>query len=230
MSKGKELVVKEENYVTDAVNLAEMFSDELEGLNLTFEKVKIPAGGGTVFEVPSDDPDNPDIVKEFEGVIVYHHPINVYYKDKYDGSITPPECSSTDGKVGITPEGEVCECSTCPHFKFGSGEDGKGKACKQKRRIYILREGEILPMLLTLPTGSLQEFSRYITRLMKKGKKSNTVVTKFSLKKAQSSGITYSQAVFNIDRDLTPEERASVNKMTEQIKAVSSTIVEGESE
>jgi len=71
------------------------------------------------------------------------------------------------------------------------------KACKNRRRIYVLREGEIFPLILSLPTGSLKEFSRYIKRLLSKGKKSNSVVTRFSLKKAtNSSGITYSQAQF----------------------------------
>ena len=224
MSKGTELVATEKNYLVDEVNIGEMMSEEMEGMTPSFDKVKIPAGGGTAYEIPGEDPDSPDMVKEFKAVIVYHHPMNVYYKDKYDGSNNPPDCSSMDGKTGLTAEGEIIDCMSCPNFKFGSGEDGKGKACKQKRRIYILREGEILPMLLTLPTGSLQEFSKYIMRLLNKGKKSNSVVTKFTLKKAQSSGITYSQAVFTADRDLSPEERTAVAKMTDQIKAVAGTI------
>ena len=43
----------------------------------------------------------------------------------------------------------------------------------------------------------MREFSRYIKRLLSKGKKSNMVVTRFSLKKAtNASGIAYSQAQF----------------------------------
>ena len=40
---------------------------------------------------------------------------------------------------------------------------GGTKACKEKRCLYLLREGEILPIIMTLPTGSLSEF----TKLMK---------------------------------------------------------------
>jgi hypothetical protein len=84
----------------------------------------------------------------------------------------------------------------------------------------VLREGEIFPLLLSLPTGSLKEFTRYIKRLLGKGKKSNAVVTRFSLKKAMSaSGIAYSQAQFSIDRDLTAEEYALISTLTEQVKA-----------
>ena len=92
-------------------------------------------------------------------------------------------------------------------------------ACKNRRRIYLLREGEIFPMILSLPTGSLKDFTRYIMRLLSKGKKSNAVVTKFTLKKAtNNSGIAYSQAQFSVDRNLTDEEFALISGLTEQVK------------
>jgi hypothetical protein len=80
-------------------------------------------------------------------------------------------------------------------------------------------------LILSLPTGSLKEFSRYIKRLLSKGKKSNSVVTLFSLKKAtNSSGITYSQAQFAVDRDLTADEYALISKLSEQVKAFSTRV------
>lgn len=80
-------------------------------------------------------------------------------------------------------------------------------------------------MLLSLPTGSLKEFTRYIKRLLSKGKKSNSVVTKFSLKKAvNSGGISYSQAQFAVDRLLTPQELALIENLSTQIKAYSGNI------
>nr|WP_242942279.1 hypothetical protein [Clostridium sp. USBA 49] len=80
-------------------------------------------------------------------------------------------------------------------------------------------------MILSLPTGSLKEFSRYIKRLLSKGKKSNSVVTRFSLKKAtNSSGITYSQAQFAVDRDLTADEYALISNLSEQVKAFSTRV------
>lgn len=62
--------------------------------------------------------------------------------------------------------------------------------------------------------------------LLGKGKKSNAVVTKFSLKKAQNSGgINYSQAVFAIDRNLSPEELENVARMTEQVKSLATRVI-----
>ena len=200
-------------------NMDAGMAEELEGLEGGFDRVKIPAGGATMFELPGDEADEPEMVKEFSAVILYHHPVLQYYKEKYTGGSNPPDCGSFDG---ITGEGEPGgACAKCPLNQFGSGENN-AKACKSRRRIFLLREGELFPLILSLPTGSMKEFSRYIKRLLSKGKKSNMVVTRFSLRKAtNSSGIAYSQAQFAIDRSLTAEEQILLNKLTEQVKAYS---------
>lgn len=204
-------------------DFASVISEEMEGLNATFERIKIPAGGTTIFEIPGDDPNEPEAVKEFSAVILFHHPLNSYYKDAYTGGSNPPDCGSFDGMTGVGNPGGSCK--TCPYNEFGSGESGNAKACKNRRRIYLLREGEIFPMILSLPTGSLKDFSRYLMRQLSKGNKSNSVVTRFSLKKAtNNSGITYSQAQFAVDRKLTAEEYALISTLTEQVKALSQSV------
>jgi len=102
--------------------------EELDGFNLSFDKIKIPAGGTTAFEVPSDDPDNPDIVKELKVIIVDQYAVNAYYKDAYDGTEVAPDCFSNDGHKGINQYGEICNCDTCPNNRYGSAIDGLGKA------------------------------------------------------------------------------------------------------
>jgi hypothetical protein len=223
MSKNSEMAVTNTGYTNLAeFNMAGAMAEELDGLDGGFERIKIPSAGSTVFEVPGEDPNEPDSVKEFSAVILYHHPLHAYYKNKYTGGNQPPDCGSFDG---ITGEGNPGgNCAKCQYNQFGSGENGS-KACKNRRRIYVLREGEIFPLLLSLPTGSLKEFSRYIKRLLSKGKKSNSVVTKFSLKKAvNSGGIAYSQAQFTVDRQLTNEEFALINKLSDQVKTYSKNI------
>lgn len=222
-----EIVKKENTALTfgASADLGEIFAEELDGLTPSFERIKIPAGGGLAYEVPGDDPDSPDSVKEFKAVILYHHPISYYYKEEYTGGNNPPDCGSMDGRIGIEAEsGEIKQCADCEFNKFGSGKNG-AKACKQKRRIYLLREGEALPIILSLPTGSLAEFSKYVMRLLSKGKKTVSVVTKFTLKKAQNSGgINYSQAVFAVDRNLTEEELKNVLPLAEQVKAMATKV------
>lgn len=195
-----------------------LLAEELDGLDVDFDRIKIPSAGSTVFEVPSENGE-PDAVKEFSAVVLYHHPLFCYYKTKYTGGNNPPDCGSFDGVTGEGDPGGMCQ--NCPLNQFGSGENGS-KACKNRRRIYVLREGEMFPLLLSLPTGSLKEFTKYIKRLLSKGRKSNAVITRFSLKKATSAaGVTYSQARFAIDRPLSPEECALIGKLTEQVKAYS---------
>ena len=176
-------------------NMSATMAEELNGLEGGFDRVKIPSGGSTMFELPADTDDEPETVKEFSAVILYHHPLLQYYREKYTGGSNPPD--------------------------FGSGENN-GKACKSRRRVFLLREGEIFPLILSLPTGSLKEFTRYIKRLLSKGKKSNMVVTRFTLKKAiNASGIAYSQAQFTVDRPLTGEEQALISGLTEQVRGYS---------
>jgi len=195
-------------------NINGMMSSELDGLPFSFNKIKIPSGGSLSFEIPTENENKPEIVTEFTGVILYHHAIRTYYRDKYSGSSVPPNCSSGDGNIGTGNPGG--NCKTCKYAQYGSGENG-GMACKTRRKIYILRKNELIPVIFELPTSSLYSLSNYISYLFKGGKPSKNVITKFELKKAQNqNGIVFSQAVFSIERSLTPEEIAVINSFAEQ--------------
>lgn len=197
--------------------LNEALMDDCQGLEFSFDRIKIPAGGSTAFEVPGDDEDDVTMAKDITGVILFNHPAYAYYVDKYTGGSNPPDCGSFDGISGSGNPGG--SCATCPYNQFGSG-DGQSKACKNRRFIYVIREGELFPMVLSLPTGSLKEFTKYVKRQLTKGRKLNQVVTKISLKKATSnSGIAYSQAVFSFVRPLDSAEKTAMANMTEQVKA-----------
>jgi hypothetical protein len=221
MAKG-ELANTEQTNAFQALaefDIAKALTDELAGMDGAFERIKMPTGGGTVFEVPGDEPGETESVKEFTGVILHHHPLNVYYRDEYTGGSRPPNCASNNGLVGQGNPGGVCEA--CKFNQFGSGRND-GKACQNRRRLFILREGEVLPVLLSIPAGSLKEFRAYIIRLLGKAKQSDGVVTRFTLSKATNKGgAPFSQAHFGKVRDLTPEERALIAPLAEQIKAQS---------
>jgi hypothetical protein len=201
-------------------NFAQLVSSEMDGLDMSFERVKIPNGGST-YEFPSEG-DDKENVKEWSGVFLHHHPLNAFYKSAYKGGNTPPDCGSFDGKVGEGDPGGLC--AKCPNNVYGTGANGASKACKNKHRIYLLREGDVFPMLLTLPTGSLKTLSAYLKRLLSKGRMSNSVVTRFSLKKATGTSGEYTQAVFSLDRVLTPDEYAHIAKLSEQVKALTGNI------
>lgn len=224
MSKN-ELAVTSENFDLQilAGDMAEALAEEMDGLGtIPFDKVKIPSGGSVAFEVPTDDEDNPDTVKELVGVILYHHPVNGYWKNKYDGQNNQPDCTSYDGKVGILAEtGECRNCATCVHNQFGSDENGRGKACKNMHRCYLLREGNPIPIILTLPPTSLKSLRDYIgKKIVIKGMRSYQVITKITLKKDTSGdGITYSKAVFTPIGTLEGEKLEMAKQYAESVKA-----------
>ena len=197
--------------------LSEAMADDCQGLEFSFDRVKLPAGGGTAFEIPCAESEDSEMAKDITGVIVYNHPAYAYYADKYTGGNNPPDCGSFDGVTGIgTPGGN---CSKCPYNKFGSGE-GQSKLCKNKRMLYILQEGELFPVMLSLPTGSLKNFTNFVKGNLSKGRKLSQIVVKISLKKAASaSGIAYSQAVFAFQRMLSDKELSAVAKVTESVKS-----------
>ena len=196
--------------------LAEAMNDDCAGLDFKFDRIKIPSGGMTAFEVPSEDGEGSDLVKEIEAVILYSHPANSYYTEAYKGGSNPPDCGSFDGITGTGTPGGICK--NCPFNQFGSGE-GKSKACKNRRMLYLLRENEIFPLTLNLPTGSLKGFTKYVQTLLARGKRPNQVVTKISLRKAASaSGIDFSQAVFKVVRSLDAAEQKNIDVMADQMK------------
>jgi len=203
--------------------LTEM-QEDLTGLTLTPDRVKIPAGGGTVFEIQGEDGES-EMVREIIGVILHQHPAYALYHDRYSGGNNPPECGSFDGVQGIGVPGG--DCATCPYNQFGSGE-GTAKLCKNKRQLYVLQENELFPVVLSLPTGSLRGFTRYLKSQLSRGRRLNQIVTRISLKKAtSSSGIVYSQAVFGFERELTVKEREAIAPMIVRAKEYASGLTVG---
>ena len=197
----------------------ESIREEMVGLKMEFTRVKIPSGGGLSFEVPGDDPEKPEQKQTLRGVIVDKHPANVYWADAYSGESNAPDCSSVDGETGIGEPGGVCR--TCPYNQFGSGE-GRGKACKNIFRLYLLVEGEMFPLLITLPPTSKKALNDYISRsILQKGQRSYGVLTEIALKKEKNSdGIVYSSVTFKKVEVLPAEEKEVLRMYSESIKAL----------
>lgn len=195
--------------------------EEMDAMTVTFDIAKVPSGGSTAFEIPGDDPNSPDMVKALVGVIVDHYAVNAYWQDKYNGSKNPPDCSSMDGKTGTTKDGKQRVCATCPLNQFGSDPDGRGKACKNMRRVFLLPSSSILPLQLTVPPTSLRNFNDYIAkRIVAKGLRSLDVLTKVTLTKATNKGgIEYSQAVFTLAGRLSAATAEAMRAYAEQAKA-----------
>ncbi len=221
MAKGTEIAIVDKFEITNINDdIKAVIVEEMDGLGMIpFEIVKMPSGGGLTFQIGDDD--DPEIEKELRGVIVYHHPVNTFWRESYSGNNAQPDCASYDGKTGVRTEtGEVVDCESCPYNQYGSAENGRGKACKNSHRLYILREGEMIPVILSLPPSSLKELKNYIAKkIVLKGRRAFECLTKITLKKdVNADGIAYSKAVFSKEGELSREIVDSLMPTIEWIK------------
>lgn len=218
MANENELAVKNEN-----TTLADFsaIGEELEGLgSISFDTVKVPSGGGVMFELPGDDPSNPEMVREIVGTIVGRQAKNGYWASAFGQSEDAhPDCYSPDGKTGFDRmTGECLSCANCPRNQFKA--DGSGKDCKNMQDLYILPEGEMLPLRIVVPPTSIANLRDYLAkRVIAKRKKSFEVVTKVTLSKEKSrQNIAYSQIKFAKARDLDASEIEEIKPVLALVK------------
>jgi len=175
------------------------------------DKIKVPAGGGSAWEVPTLK--GPEPVKVLEGIVLHFKDVRAYWASKGTGN-NPPDCSSSDGLVGVGNPGG--DCHKCPLAQFGTATDeagnpGKGQACKQMRLLLFLRQDDMIPMIINLPPTSIQNAKKYFLRLVANGYPYYGVTTQLRLEQAKSGGgKAYSVATLNMGRDLKPEELEKV--------------------
>lgn len=172
------------------------------------ERVKVPSGGNLFWTVPTLDGE--DSAKEIIGIIVGAHNFRTFYKDQFSGGNEPPDCKSDDMVTGYgTPGGP---CKACPNNVWGSGRNGKGKACQEKKRVFLLRPGEMLPLVIVLPVMSLSPknrngFPKYMLRLTTNALAGSKVVSKAYLVKDKSEdGIEYSRVEWAMVGKLDPAQ------------------------
>ncbi len=206
--------------------LAEL-QDQMEDLDeessINCRTVKIPSGGGSAFEVQSEDDDETEPMKRIEGVIVFTHRMNARWENEYgkgDGNDAPPACSSMDGKTGVLANtGEIINCDRCPYNVYGSVSGGRGKACKNMRRVYILMDGDPNLYRLTIPPTSIRDINRQLALLLNRGIPYTGMIVSFYLEKAKNAaGIAYSKV--NVERKglLPAGTAAAVQEMRRKIK------------
>lgn len=152
-------------------------------------RVKNPSGGGLMFEI-SNATGEPTYVREMVGVPLFISPRRTLWADKSIGSKERPVCSSNDlingvkrkddrtGAVSIPanildlaiPGNDDGKCAGCYFNEFETGIDGNGKPtagkrCQESRVVYFLLTGEVLPVKLTIPSGSLGAWNTAIKQV-----------------------------------------------------------------
>ena len=186
------------------------------------QKLLVPSGkGGAAFVIETLEGE--EFTKSLDVVLAYESPIErAFFATKMgEGESGPPHCSSPDGKVGFGVRdveaiasatsvedliGSEQDCADCEFSKFGSNlEGGKGQACKQKVRLVVFSDENLLPMVLQIPSASLKGFKQFKMKLLNGRKRLSRVVTRLSLTKVVASP-EYYRVEFAYVRDLGSEE------------------------
>ena len=202
---------------------AEELAEDMDGLSMSFSRIKIPSGGGKFFEIPTDDPDNPESATTLEGVILHHHAHCAYWPESNDDEDNKPMCSSYDGKVGIGDPGGAC--ATCQLNTFGTAAKGAGKACKNMRVIYLLRSGEYLPIQINLPPTSIKPFKDFYSKAFALRRRAPYgSIVRIGLKQENNGKEDYSVATFRRVADFSGEKlqqvKAYASNFKDQLKLI----------
>jgi hypothetical protein len=181
-----------------------------EGLTVTFPRAKFPTSGSSFWEIPSPMGE-PEAAKEIEGVVVFKQNTRAWWGDPKTGETsfeitnTAPTCSSLDGVTPVeSVDKQAVTCAVCPHAKWDTGKEGRGQACKQRLQVFILRPGDEIPTLISLPPTAIKPFSQYAVGLRQKKSALIATTTIFGLQKAKSSGGTdYTGIALRMGKPLT---------------------------
>lgn len=139
-----------------------------------------------------------------------------FYAKPYDpnGEPTLPDCWAN---LGDAPDAKASNpqssaCATCPQNIDGSGQGGKGRACRFNRRVAVLLEGDMsgdiyqfnIPSksLFGKGTGNVHPFESYLKFLPANGESIDRIVTQIAFDENETADVVN----FTPVRHLTDEE------------------------
>lgn len=178
MSESKALAVLDTEGLTEEelALLDDVYEQSLEedrqGVNLKATTIDVTEHG---FVMPPDKDHSEEwITKTITAIIVKKQAVRSYYApNREDDEDKVPDCySSNSVKPSLMVENPVASyCKECPKNAWGSAVDdngnaGKGKACQEKRKLFLLVEGNSMPMLLYISPTSIKNFDAFVTNLI----------------------------------------------------------------
>ena len=213
------LAPTDSSYVALTNNALEIIRDNLKNQPLSldlFDIVKSPSGGSTVFTVPGLTGDEAE--RELTGIVLDFTTPRAYWDTPDPVEGTPPTCMSTNSI--ISSDGKACV--RCPYNDFGSKDgESNAKACKESVLLFLLRQNNILPLLVRVPVTSKARFLKYTARLAGSLTPVSGVVTKITLERATSKG-GKPYALFNFEAvsRLNPDEAAQSRAYAQQFREI----------
>jgi hypothetical protein len=175
------------------------------------DHIKVPSGGGLVWEIPSLA--GGESARELSGIIVAWRDTRLYWRTSYaEGGKkrTPPDCISQNGFTGIGDPGG--DCTVCPFAQFGSDpKSGRGQACRQIRQLMFLRADQIVPDVINVPATSRKNALEYFRRLYGASIPYWGLITNLKLERTNNAdGVAYARVVFTAGEHLNTTQRQTL--------------------
>ena len=190
----------------DQEALAEAITENLgdEGISVSdLERFKLVSGGVRQWVSGLTG----DMMESIQGIILYFTRPRAYWSQSIDdsGGAAPPDCSSTDGKIGVGFPGG--DCALCPLNVFGSHRNGRGKACQEKELLYVLPKDRLLPFIIQAPATSLRSMHGYKVSLINNEAPRPywKVETEFPLERVDAEPFPYSRIIPMMVAPVSPE-------------------------
>jgi hypothetical protein len=199
------------------------------GLPLVYPKIKLLHQDTAAFQFVEEDV----LVKSFKAIIIAVEPSRVWWRSKLgsgeDGSGGMPQCFSRNL---IMPDAQAEDrqaprCAECSQNAWGSdikqdGSPGRGKSCKEIRRVFVLPENHMSPHWLAIPPSSLRALSSFIISVVDKGfKKPQEVVCSFSAKTQENKdGVSFSELSLALGERVPETVLAMIAMMKKNIEKV----------
>ena len=179
-----------------------------------FGRLVVPTGKNTLWEVGESG------TKTLSGVIVAFHALRQYFPEVETGR-PPLLCSSQDGVTGYGNPGGHCG-DVCPLNVWGSGKNGRGKACAQKVALYFLLDDATEPVVIWMPPTSLAAWRAYQVQLTVKERAFHwRIKTSISLTQTtNATGDPYNTLAFTASARLTPAQWAAPEQSREMIRTL----------
>jgi hypothetical protein len=198
--------------------------EEMKGLPITAPRVDILHAGANAFKF-CEAPEEEQIKKSFNAIIIHVDPQRAFWKTGAEegGTGQMPDCYSRD-LVKPDPEAgdqQNADCASCPHNAFGSDpKGGRGKACKEVRRVFFLPEGKLDQHVMNVPPTSLKSLKTYFTFLAEhKVNRPQMAITKFSTKAVENKeGTGYTELALTYVKPVDPRLLMLVLQMKKGIE------------
>jgi hypothetical protein len=179
----------------EVLSVQDQLKQELVGLK---DRVDPPSGymvglTGKTFTLPDGSANDGPMTC----VILDWVSANTYYEAAYNPqNIQPPACFAIAREPGkAVPSDNATKkqsdaCTGCPKNEWGSDpQGGKGKACKNKRRLLIVPSGateKTQPWIVTVSPTGLKHFDKYVNTLADVGTHPIQVLTDISFEESDA--------------------------------------------